>query len=68
VCTGTSGNENSGPSHSVNWWDENIHLPFGLQKKTYAVVIDAGSTGSRVLAFEFHQSIKGILILYNIKD
>jgi ectonucleoside triphosphate diphosphohydrolase 5/6 len=46
------------PSHSVNWWDENFHLRFGLQKKTYAVVIDAGSTGSRVSAFEFHQSIK----------
>lgn len=55
---GLSGNDNDGPSHSVNWWDENVHLRFGLQKKTYAVVIDAGSTGSRVLAFEFHQSIK----------
>ncbi|CAL8111350.1 unnamed protein product [Orchesella dallaii] len=45
-------------SHSVNWWDENVHLRFGFQKLTYAVVIDAGSTGTRVLGFEFHQSLK----------
>lgn len=49
----------SAPSHSVGWWDENVYLRFGLQKQTYAVVLDAGSTGTRVLAFAFHQSVKG---------
>lgn len=49
---------NETPSHSVNWWDENIHLRFGLQKLVYAVVIDAGSTGTRVMGLQFHQSIK----------
>ncbi len=29
----------------------------GLQKGVYAVVIDAGSTGSRVLAFTFHRGL-----------
>ena len=47
------------PNHSVNWWDENFHLRFGLQRQVYAVVIDAGSTGSRVSGFAFHQAIKG---------
>lgn len=47
----------SGPTHSVGWWDENVALRFGLSKEAYAVVLDAGSTGTRVLAFAFHQSL-----------
>lgn len=52
-------NSSTSTSHSVNWWDENVHLRLGLQKLTFAVIIDAGSTGTRVLGFEFHQSLKG---------
>jgi ectonucleoside triphosphate diphosphohydrolase 5/6 len=37
---------------------------FGYSEKQYAVVIDAGSTGSRVLAFEFHRAyLDGRLVL-----
>lgn len=37
---------------------------FGYSDKQYAVVIDAGSTGSRVLAFEFHRAyLDGRLVL-----
>lgn len=49
------------PNHSVGWWDENVYLRFGLSKEAYAVVLDAGSTGTRVLAFAFHQSVNGKL-------
>ncbi|KAL0118894.1 hypothetical protein PUN28_009489 [Cardiocondyla obscurior] len=36
---------------------DSLALSFNLQKSFYVVVIDAGSTGSRVLAFSFHESI-----------
>lgn len=37
---------------------------FNLQKPFYVVVVDAGSTGSRALAFSFHESIlDGNLVL-----
>ncbi|XP_053693718.1 ectonucleoside triphosphate diphosphohydrolase 5 isoform X2 [Sabethes cyaneus] len=36
----------------------------GYHEKTYAVVVDAGSTGSRVLAYEFHHGyLDGRLVL-----
>lgn len=45
---------------------DTLALSFNLQKPFYVVVIDAGSTGSRVLAFSFHESIlNGNLILDN---
>ncbi|KAF4525597.1 hypothetical protein B566_EDAN015535 [Ephemera danica] len=43
-------------AHGTNTLD-NLALKLGLQKHVYAVVIDAGSTGSRVLAFTFHKSL-----------
>ncbi|XP_054262110.1 ectonucleoside triphosphate diphosphohydrolase 5 isoform X2 [Macrosteles quadrilineatus] len=36
---------------------DSILLTLGLHKSVYAIVIDAGSTGSRVLALSFHQSL-----------
>ncbi|XP_020280514.1 ectonucleoside triphosphate diphosphohydrolase 5 isoform X2 [Pseudomyrmex gracilis] len=43
---------------------DTLAFSFNLQKPFYVVVIDAGSTGSRVLAFSFHESIlNGNLIL-----
>ncbi|XP_046382642.1 ectonucleoside triphosphate diphosphohydrolase 5-like isoform X2 [Ischnura elegans] len=49
-------------SHGTSALD-NLALSLGIQKHTHAVVIDAGSTGSRVLAFTFHQSYDGNLKL-----
>ncbi|RXG52155.1 Ectonucleoside triphosphate diphosphohydrolase 5 [Armadillidium vulgare] len=43
-------------SHRVNTLDK-ISAALGVQEKVYAVVIDAGSTGSRVLAFTFFRSL-----------
>jgi len=44
------------PHHSTNFLDK-MSVPLGLQEHVYTVVIDAGSTGSRVLAFTFHRSL-----------
>ncbi|XP_076684363.1 ectonucleoside triphosphate diphosphohydrolase NTPase isoform X1 [Andrena cerasifolii] len=38
---------------------DTLAFSFNLQKPFYVVVIDAGSTGSRALAFSFHESIIG---------
>ncbi|CAO1300764.1 unnamed protein product [Diamesa serratosioi] len=43
---------------------DTIFGQFGYSEKRFAVVIDAGSTGSRVLAFEFHKAyLDGRLVL-----
>lgn len=44
--------------HATNALDK-VAFTLGLQKHSYAVIIDAGSTGSRVLAFTFHESVIG---------
>jgi len=42
--------------HSTNFLDK-LSLAMGLQEHVYTIVVDAGSTGSRVLAFTFHRSL-----------
>ncbi|XP_063229353.1 ectonucleoside triphosphate diphosphohydrolase 5 isoform X2 [Bacillus rossius redtenbacheri] len=43
-------------SHATNTLDA-VAYSLGLQKHVHAIIIDAGSTGSRVLAFTFHESL-----------
>lgn len=38
---------------------DQVAKKFGYHEPVYAVVIDAGSTGSRVLAFSFHKAYLG---------
>lgn len=45
-------------SHKTGSLDS-IALAVGLHKRIYTVVIDAGSTGSRVLASCLHESVVG---------
>jgi len=45
-----------GGGHAVGWLDT-LSVPLGLQQRVHAVVLDAGSTGSRVLAFTFLRSV-----------
>uniref|UniRef100_A0A1L8DXR4 nucleoside diphosphate phosphatase n=3 Tax=Nyssomyia neivai TaxID=330878 RepID=A0A1L8DXR4_9DIPT len=45
---------------------DGIAVQLGYQEKQYAVILDAGSTGSRVLAYEFHRGyLDGRLVLDN---
>ncbi|KAK2707777.1 ectonucleoside triphosphate diphosphohydrolase 6-like isoform X2 [Artemia franciscana] len=43
-------------SHGTNFLDD-ISARLGFQEHKYIVVVDAGSTGSRCLAFKFHKSL-----------
>lgn len=45
-----------GGSHKTSALDD-LALAVGLHNRIYAVIIDAGSTGSRILALSFHQSV-----------
>ncbi|XP_075233466.1 ectonucleoside triphosphate diphosphohydrolase 5-like isoform X2 [Lycorma delicatula] len=36
---------------------DHIAKQVGIHKNKYAIIIDAGSTGSRILAFSFHESV-----------
>jgi hypothetical protein len=45
-------------SHGAGVLDR-LSVMLGVQEEVHAVIIDAGSTGSRVLAFTFFRSIAG---------
>lgn len=48
---------------------DHLAKSLGYHEPVYAVVIDAGSTGSRVLAFSFHKAYLGINIhSFNVKN
>ncbi|XP_017772099.1 PREDICTED: ectonucleoside triphosphate diphosphohydrolase 5 isoform X2 [Nicrophorus vespilloides] len=53
------------PWHIGHKAADNVAKLFGVHEPQHAVVIDAGSTGSRVLAFTFHRAVlnRDILIL-----
>lgn len=42
---------------------DHILFSFGFQEQQYAVVIDAGSTGSRVLCYKFHKNFSSKWLL-----
>lgn len=43
---------------------DNIAKQVGIHKNKYAVIIDAGSTGTRILAFSFQESIIGMSFFF----
>jgi len=54
----------SGPSVSLLKGVDSLFLMMGLSARIYAIVLDAGSTGSRVLGFTFYENpITGNLVL-----
>lgn len=47
------------PWHLAHKAVDNVARSLGYNRPVHAVVIDAGSTGSRVLAFTFHEAYLG---------
>lgn len=54
-----------GGGHGAVWLDR-VSVTLGVQEAVHAVIIDAGSTGSRILAFTFFRSLAGKLIFHNV--